>query len=250
MRRFIALRGLVKEIRSDRGTNFVGSTDGLGVNVVNIEEPSIRKFLQNEGTTWVFNPPHSSHFGGVWKRMIGVARRILDSLMFQSPMKHMTHEVLVTFMAEVCAIINSRPITPVSSDPQNPVVLSPSMLLTQKVGHNVAPFDNFDPKEMYKSQWKHVQILATQFWKRWKGEYLHLLQSRRKWQNEKPNIREKDVVLLKDDSHRISWPIGIIEKVMASNDGKVRKVQVTIIRNDQPVTYTRPISEIVYLFSP
>ncbi|XP_059840948.1 uncharacterized protein LOC132402218 [Hypanus sabinus] len=46
----------------------------------------------------------------------------------------LTHEVLCTLMAEVTAIINARPLLPVSSDPKNPFILSPSMLLTQKAG--------------------------------------------------------------------------------------------------------------------
>lgn len=57
--------------------------------------------------------------GGVWERMIGVVRRILDSML--------THDVLTTFTAEVSAMVNSRPLVPVSSDPENPTVLSPTM---------------------------------------------------------------------------------------------------------------------------
>ena len=35
-------------------------------------------------------------------------------------------------MAEVTAIVNARPLIPVSNDPDDPFILSPSMLLTQK----------------------------------------------------------------------------------------------------------------------
>ena len=37
LRRFTAIRGHVKECRSERGTNFIGSTDHLRVDVINIE---------------------------------------------------------------------------------------------------------------------------------------------------------------------------------------------------------------------
>ncbi|KAK0143182.1 Transposable element Tcb2 transposase [Merluccius polli] len=47
--------------------------------------------------------------------MIGLARRILDAMFLQLKDK-LTHEVLVTFMAEVAAIINARPLLPVSMD--------------------------------------------------------------------------------------------------------------------------------------
>lgn len=48
--------------------------------------------------------------GGSWERMIGITRRILDSVLLN--VKTLTHEVLVTLMAEISAIINARPIVP------------------------------------------------------------------------------------------------------------------------------------------
>ena len=93
VRRFVSIRGKVLEYRSDRGTNFIGSTDNAKTDVVNVEDPAVRKFLLSEGSTWIFNPPHSSHFGGIWERMIGVARRILDALLLEHSTKELTHEV-------------------------------------------------------------------------------------------------------------------------------------------------------------
>jgi hypothetical protein len=67
---------------------------------------------------------------GVWERMIGITRRILDGILLQQNKKALTHEVLSTLMAEVSAVINSRPITTISSDPESPIILSPNILLT------------------------------------------------------------------------------------------------------------------------
>ncbi|XP_071098015.1 uncharacterized protein [Haliotis cracherodii] len=50
LRRFISIRGPVKQLRSDRGTNFVGATDALKINVVNVEDNSIKRFLDDERT--------------------------------------------------------------------------------------------------------------------------------------------------------------------------------------------------------
>lgn len=65
-RRFVALRGPVKQIRSDRGTNFVGSTNDLNINTINVEDGLVKSVLYENGTTWIFNPPHSSHMVGFW----------------------------------------------------------------------------------------------------------------------------------------------------------------------------------------
>jgi hypothetical protein len=68
--------------------------------------------------------PHSSHMGGVWERMIGITRRILNGILLQQNKKALTHEVLSTLMAEVSAVINSRPITTISSDPESSIIPS------------------------------------------------------------------------------------------------------------------------------
>lgn len=67
--------------------------------------------------------------GGVWERMIGTTRRILDGIVLQHNIRNLTHKVLSTLMAEVTAVINSRPITTISSDPDSPIILSPNILL-------------------------------------------------------------------------------------------------------------------------
>lgn len=103
--------------------------------------------------------------GGVWERMIGVARRILDGLLLKVQSPSLTHEVLVTLIAEVVAIMNARPIAPVSSDPDMPTVLPPAMLLTQEVDSVSAPSGDLYLKDLYRSQWKQVQGLTDSFWK-------------------------------------------------------------------------------------
>ena len=250
LRRFIAVRGPVKELRSDRGSNFIGSIDDLKVNAVNVEDTATSSFLQEHQITWKFNPPHSSHMGGVWERMIGVTRNVLNALLSSVTRGSLTHEVLTTFMCEVMAIVNARPLVPVSSDPENPHVLSPSVILTQKLDVDVQPFADIEQRDMYKAQWNRVQCLAESFWKRWSCEFLQSLQKRRKWQIDVPNIKTGDVVLMKQaDLHRDQWPLAIVTNAIKSEDGHVRKVEIRTIRNGVPKDFTRPISELVYLMS-
>ncbi|XP_075436064.1 uncharacterized protein LOC142472776 [Ascaphus truei] len=176
LRRFFAIRGPVKQIRFDCGTNFVGACKELQINTKDSEDNSIQKYLRDQECTWMFNSPHSSHMGGAWELMIRVARRILDSMMLKTDLAQLSHEVLMTFMAEVSAIVNARPLVPVSTDPESPSILTPAMLLTQKVGSIPVPAGDFNSKDMYKRQWRQVQCLANTFWERWRREYLVTLQ--------------------------------------------------------------------------
>ncbi len=61
LRRFVAVPGKVKLLRSDRGTNFVGAVDAIKVDAVNVEDHVTKDFLRKSESVWLFNAPHSSH---------------------------------------------------------------------------------------------------------------------------------------------------------------------------------------------
>ncbi|XP_013416153.1 uncharacterized protein LOC106177802 [Lingula anatina] len=233
LRRFFAIRGPAKMIRSDRGTNFVGAAKEM------------EYYLRVHGCRWEFNPPHASHMGGSWERMIGLARRILNSMLSQPGKSNLTHEILTTLMAEVSAIINARPLVPITTDPEAPIMLTPSMLLNQKIceGDDMGDFSDV---VLYRQQWKRVQALADQFWARWRKEYLVTLQPRKKWNRPSPNLKLGDVVLIKDNStKRNQWPMGIVINTFPSQDGLVRRVEVKTGHGSRK--YLRPVTDIVVI---
>lgn len=127
-------------------------------------------------------------------------------------------------MAEVSAIINARPLIPVSTDPQSPFILTPAMLLTQK-GAVPSPPGEFNERDLLLNHWRKVQALADEFCLRWKREYLPTLQSRRKWNEMCRNLQGGDIVLLKDNqAARNTWPMTVVTSAIHSQDGKVRTV--------------------------
>jgi transposase InsO family protein len=75
LRRFIARRGQPKEIRSDNGGNFVGGEKELCQAIGGWNQHQVHEFLLQKGIKWTFNPPASSHFGGVWERCIRTVRK-------------------------------------------------------------------------------------------------------------------------------------------------------------------------------
>lgn len=160
--------------------------------------------------------------------MIAIARQIM--LLQSGPT-----QVLITLMAEVMSIMNTRPLVPVTTDPELPSVITPAMLLMQKAGAAPAPEGVFDLKDLYKKQWWHVQCLTDTFWKGWRQEYLITLQSRKKWINDKCDVQVRDIILLKDDqAKRSEWPIGLIVKSIPSQDKKIRKVEVRAVKQGTP----------------
>lgn len=76
------------------------------------------------------------------------------------------------------------------------------------------------------------------------------LQTRKKRTSERLNLQVGDVLLLKDAQvKRNEWPTGVIVETIPSRDGRIRKVNVKIIRQGTPKVYSRPVSEVVLLLS-
>ena len=243
-----ALRGPAVQFCSDCGTNFVGAQNELQSSLKDMDDRAIQSYLATEGCNWIFNAPQASHGGGVWERMIGATRRILDSVLADLGPKRLTHEVLTTLMAEVTAIVNARPVLPVPSDPEMPEILTPATLLTQKSRALKSIPGNFSSTELYSKQWRQVQHLANMFWTRWHKEYLPTLQPRRKWQDETRNLKEGDLVFLHSkESPRNYWPLARITEAYVSTDGKVRKVDLLTAKDGSTKSYTRPVTEVILL---
>ena len=227
-RRFVCLRGPVDEMRCDCGTNFVGG----------------EKELLKMGTQIRFNPPKASHAGGVWERMIGSARRVLEGILLDHSTR-LNDEILLTMFAETSAILNSRPLTAVNDHELEP--LTPNHLIMMKSRVTTTPLTlTTDPADLYSvKRWKRVQHLADLFWSRWKKEILQLHHSRAKWNTARKNLEVDDIVLLIDDStHRSHWKLARVVGTKTSSDGLVRSATVMMPNRSK---LDRPVQKLVFL---
>ena len=137
------------------------------------------------------------------------------------------NERLVTFMCEVESIMNSRPITPVSSDPNNMEPLTPNHLLFLKSEVTLPP-SLFKKEDLFSScTWKQVQYLADIFWRRWSRKYLPLLELRQKWVSPRRNLAIGHVTLVAtESSQKNSWLLGRIVETFLDGRGFVGQVKV------------------------
>ena len=247
LRRFLSRRGYVRSIRSDNGTNFVGTESELKKGWEEMDQKKVGEYLLSNKCDWIGwerNPPSASHMGGVWERQIRTIRAILNSLLRDNSTK-LDDESLQTLLCEAECIVNSRPLTTDNLGDPTSEILTPNHILTMKSRVVLSPPGTFNREEIYcRKRWRAVQYLANQFWTRWKKEYLMSLQQRNKWSAAKRNFQINDVVLLKDeDSARNCWPLGRVQRVHVSDDGLVRSADVHCSGGK----LTRPIHTLVLL---
>ncbi|XP_033317688.1 uncharacterized protein LOC117215412 [Bombus bifarius] len=79
LRRFIARRGFCVTIYSDNGTNFVGANNELRElrNLLQSDDHKVKvqSFLADRRIEWLFIPPNSPHFGGLWEAAVKTFKR-------------------------------------------------------------------------------------------------------------------------------------------------------------------------------
>ena len=170
LRRFIARRGPVREIRSDQGTNITGAEKELQRALSAMENNAIQRSSCTEfkvdWVQWKQNPPSASHMGGAWERQIRSVRSSLTALMREHG-RNLDNEWFRTLVAEVECILNSRPLTTPSGDPGDLDPLTPNHILTTKSKVVLPPPGNIQKEDVYlRKRWKRVQYLANVFWSR------------------------------------------------------------------------------------
>jgi hypothetical protein len=121
LKRMMARRGKVKRLMSDNGSNFVGANRALqsilkSLFISKEFQSDIMSYLTDQGIEWTFIPPSSPYMGGIWeagvKSFKSHFKRVVGSLLI-------TAEEMHTLLTLIESCLNSRPITPMSSDPND-----------------------------------------------------------------------------------------------------------------------------------
>ena len=239
--RFTARRGRPSEIMSDNGTNFVGAEKVLREELKKIDEGKIYRAMSQKGIKWKFIAARSPHWGGVWERLVQSTKKVMYALLRG---QSLTDELFQTTLCIVENILNDRPLTRISTDPNDELPLTPNMLLTLRKCESLPP-GIFDKHDLFSRRyWRQANFIANCFWKRWLAEYLPTLQVRSKWHNIEKNLKQGDLVLVSDEQvHRGQWPLGIVTEPIHGNDGLVRSAKVKF----EGSVKTRPIVKLCRL---
>lgn len=245
IRRFTSRRGLPLNIYSDNATNFVGTNSELRnfYNMLNDQKSKISTNLSNLGISWHFIPPRSPHFGGLWEAGVKSVKAHLKRVAGNALL---TFEEYYTLLTQIEAVLNSRPLSPLSMDPNDLNPLTPSHFLIGRSITSPPEPSLINESSNRLSKFQHIQKIKQDFWKRWSKEYISELQVRTKWKtNNQSAIRVGVLVLVKDDNlPPLKWKLGRITEVHPGTDGIIRVVS---LKTNRGTIVKRAVSRVCVL---
>ncbi|XP_018359071.1 PREDICTED: uncharacterized protein LOC108758564 [Trachymyrmex cornetzi] len=210
LRRFTARRGLCRILYSDNAKNFVGSSRELKEvhQFMKDRADQIKTGMVTQGIEWKFIPPRSPNFGGLWEAAVKATKR---HLYIATRNLILTYEELSTLLAEIESILNSRPLTPLSSHPNDLTALTPAHFLLGDSQSEPMQGNLLDVPNNAVSRWQHQQKIKQHFWIRWKKEYLHQLQMRTKWYHDATKLEPEAMVIMMDEqTPPLKWALARI----------------------------------------
>ena len=171
LKRFIARRGLCKVIYSDNAKTFKRADQDLKELWKSIKGSELTEF---KGITWKFIAERAAWWGGFWERLVRSVKTCLKRVMDKASLNF---EELTTMLAEVEAVLNSRPLSYVHNDTSESQPLSPSHFLVRKRLTSLPPKTmlptsqaNNASREDMGRRWRYRQRLLTSFWNSWKKD--------------------------------------------------------------------------------
>lgn len=221
LRRFISRRGRPLEIYCDNGRNLVGARNELG-RVLRSSRQSVYEFSSNEGIKFVFSPAYSPHFRGINEAGIKSAKFHLKRVAGNAAL---TFEELATLFTQIEAILNSRPLSPLSSNCTDPSPLTPGHFL---IGRPLTSIPTMPVNVTRPNRYELIEKIRQHFWDRWQREYISELQQRTKWRTPQRELACGDVVVLKEDNlPPLQWRLGRVCRLYPGTDGVNRVADLT-----------------------
>lgn len=127
-KRFTGRRGICATLQSDCDTNFVGADAELRrlFESSSKELHEMAAVMAKNNTKWIFNPPSVPHFGGKWEAAVKSTKYHLKRVLMDAVL---TYEELTTITIQIEAVLNSRPLCPLSDDASDFAALTPGHFL-------------------------------------------------------------------------------------------------------------------------
>ena len=228
---FTNLRRSVETIYSDNGSTFCAAVDTLPNLLGSCEFTN--NSLCKKGTDWVRIPPYAPSQGGSWEIMVKFFRTALRQVVGHARRLPTLIE-LQTFTLDAVRIVNDRPLTTLSDQPNDLLPITPSCFLGQGLTP-YTPLGKFHDKGDLRRDYTYNATLAHKFWLSWAKGYLTNLQGRKKWRTCKENLYPGQLVLVggsEDISKRGAYRLGhihVVHPLIRNGRELVRRATVALL---------------------
>ncbi|XP_008557268.2 uncharacterized protein LOC103578094 [Microplitis demolitor] len=243
LRRLISRRGICTALYSDCGTTFKGAEKDLNRLFTQGTQES-REILDDitvNSITWHFNPPAAPHMGGKWEAAVKSLKHHITRTVGESSF---TFEEFTTLLTQIEAILNSRPLEPITKDPDDIDALTPGHFLIGRALNMIPEPALIDTTSSRLSRWQFIQQRVQQFWNHWSTSYLQRQLAITKWQRPTHQIQVGSLVLLTDKRFPpTKWPLARIIALHPGKDGLTRVATLKTVNS----TLTRPITKLALL---
>nr|CAI5826088.1 unnamed protein product [Callosobruchus analis] len=221
---------------------FMGDLPEKIYEFLSLQHENIANRLAVEKIKWSFIPARSPTFGSIWEAGIKSVKHHIRRVIGN---KALTFEEFATVLTQIEAVLNSRPLCPLSEDPDDVNALTPGHFI---IGKNLTSLPEYNINAIAENRltkWQHMQQMVQHYWQRWRKEYLSELQSRMKWKQRYPELLKIGslVVVKEDKSPPCSWPLGRVVALYPGQDGFTRVVKLKLKSGE----VTRAINRICVL---
>ena len=263
VRRLMAIRGDVRKIISDPGTQLVGASKEILDWRKGWDEEQLIRFGAERGLEWETISANSQHQNGVTEILINLVKVVRKSIISSLGDTRLTLNEMNTLMLEITNLVNERPIGTLPNSQTDSEYLSPNSLLLGRCSARISsgPFQQdqvfTDDSRSIKDRFLLVQSITAQFWKIWMRDYFPSLLVRQKWHSARRNLEVGDVCILKDsNAFRGEWRICRVSDVFPDASGKVRNVAVIVKPRQggskdyvamKPISLNRHVNNLVVL---
>ncbi|XP_040161418.1 uncharacterized protein LOC120899524 [Anopheles arabiensis] len=228
LRRFVSRRGRPQLIECDNAKNFIGASREVAQLAKQFQtqqfQQTVIKSCANESIEFKFIPPRSPNFGGLWEAAVKSFKTHLKPTIGNAIL---TYEEFTTLLTQIEACLNSRPLTPMSSDPNDYEALTPAHFLIHRSIVGLAE-PSYESRPINRlDRYEQVQEFLRRLWNRWSSDYLSGLHPKTKWTKQRDNITLGTMVLVKEDNlPPRKWCLGRVTDIVKGADGNVRVVFV------------------------
>uniref|UniRef100_A0AC35F7R6 Integrase catalytic domain-containing protein n=1 Tax=Panagrolaimus sp. PS1159 TaxID=55785 RepID=A0AC35F7R6_9BILA len=241
-RRFVARRNVPYYVLSDNAKQFKTAATALEeIWKKCIRDKQMTNYCKDNGIIWDFITERAPWKGGLYERMVGIVKNALKQSIGQ---RFIDFVEFWTFLCEVEATINSRPLTYVHS--KEPFVIRPVDFISPGIhvelpvvtAENEIEDPSYFPTtlgggEKLLEHYKRTSLYLDKFWNLWIKDYLNFIRERndKEHRNRRGAIKrhpevDEMVLVFEPDTARGLWKVAKVKELLVSSDNEIRSVKI------------------------